>query len=399
MNSNNLYHTPKDIYVYVDETGNDDVSSEIGYGFFITYQSYGDLLEIVEKAKSKCNMAVKDFFHASKDNNVKKECLLAEVNKSLSGEFFAIFEPKKGDFNNSKSSTNSIFKKLLRGLLVKFAHLPVVVNIVMEQKQGVNSSTITEIIKNFVEYSRSGKVRFISYDDFLITRCNQKPKIPQYFNLIHCQDANKHNAGCQIIDFLLWTYTRNKSGRDISKFYDRINKNIAISSVPVISETNDDNIYFTSYIVNQFSKDIKNYPKAILKEELQIFNSELAELYVFIENTLEKFLLLASIPPSVIHHRDVIENVKCLLKDVRNYSKQDISNLIKNVCKLFLYLFDTLPLYKQQNDLLWWLKAKALASSLYLKNKEDLLKFYNSICICWIYNNRYQSILYAYNQN
>lgn len=399
MNSNNLYHAPKDVYVYVDETGNDGESTEIGYGFFITYQSYDKLSEITYRAKTECGMSEKEFFHASENNDKIKECLLTVVNQSLSGEFFAIFEPKKDGFIHSKTIINENFRKLLRGLLVKFAFSPVVVNIVMENKQGVNSRTITDIIKKFVEYSRSEKVEFISYNDFLITQCNKKPKIPQYFNLIRCQDADKHNAGCQIIDFLLWACTRNKSGRDISKFYDRINKNITISSVPVISETNDDNIYFTSYIINQFNKDIKNYPEAILKKELQIFNSELAELYAFIENTVEKFLLLASIPSNVIHHRDVIENVKCLLKNVRNYHKQDISNLIKNACKLFLYLFDTLPLYKQQDDLFWWLKAKALASSLYLKDKEKLLEFYNSICIYWIYNNKYQSILHAYNQN
>ncbi len=392
MGNSNFYSKHKQLFVYVDETGNDGLSSEIGYGFLITHQSYEALLEIVRQAKSKCNMRVEDFFHASKDDDERKECLLTEINKSLSGEFFAIFEPKKDGFDNGKSSTNSTFKKLLRGLLVKFAFSPVEVNIVIEQKQGINSGTITEIIKKFVEYSRFGEVRFISYYDFLITQCNKKPKIPQYFNLIDCQDADKHNAGCQIIDFLLWTYTRNKSCKDISKFYDRINKNITISSVPVVSQTNNDNIYFTSYIINQFSKDIKNYYEDFLKKELQILNSELAELYIFIENTVEKIILSTSMPSNIEHHKNTINFIKKLINNARSGYKFNIDVLIKNVCKVFLYLFDTLPLYGQQDDLLWWLKAKALASSLYFKDKKELLYFYNSICIFWVQNNKYQLI-------
>lgn len=396
MNNHIQYNCPRDLYVYVDETGNDGVSTQIGYGFFITHQNYDELVDIIGQAKSKCNMAEDDFFHASNDSDIKRECLLSEINNSLSGEFFAIFESKAKEFDNKKSSINKVFKKLLRGLFPKFAFSPLKITIIIEKKQGINSCTIEEITKNFVEYSRLGQVKFISYSEFLIRQCNKKPKIKQYFNVIKSENSNKGNAGCQIVDFLLWAYVRNNSGKDTSKFYDRIDKKIPINSFAMGLCDRQEHINSIDYIIGLFDKNSMEYPIYDIRENLEILNNELADLYIFIENTVENIILLPSIPSNIIHHECVIIAVKNLINDARSGCEFNIADLIRNVCKVFLYLFDTLPLYRQQDDLLWWLKAKSLASCLYFKERIELKQFYNSnmLCLSWVYNNKCRAVLH-----
>ncbi|OGU27445.1 MAG: hypothetical protein A2057_10560 [Ignavibacteria bacterium GWA2_35_9] len=322
-------------YIYFDETefGND--SQFIGYGAlvcepevskFVILEAMKNLIHDLDIKSPKTKKLddetiLRGYFHASEDSKNAHSYLCGSLSKNIKGLYRADIFAKNQ--NNKKSGKRLDLASTLCSM------------------KGLN--TREEIVAIFEQRDNLKlehlKLSFDRLHEVLFKSCYDYPLIPAFFPKINFKIVDKNEPGVQCIDFLLWATQRKYLGKD--GWYNRIksrngyefeNNRQEWKSVHLELNTNfKDAISF--YRLGDYDREIDN-----------IINNEILTQILFNAIKVISYCYLNNLPSSLSYIR---EDLNYLYKNKIN---EEANGYIQKLAKVFLILFDTLPLIESSTS-------------------------------------------------
>ncbi|HUC83480.1 MAG TPA: hypothetical protein VMR70_21385 [Flavisolibacter sp.] len=366
------------VYAYADETifnvSNSTNGKALGCGIFISQEKVTQTIIDTALADLKIDPdldAKKDhrtmgrgFFHASDDSKNAHSYLCAAINQHVKGVFdFSYYENvDEKDFLRKKFREN-IFSRCLNFSTLEFFNSAKEVHLIIEKRDELSASDTTKWLKNLYRLYE-GAVHDI-------------PSFKTYFPKIKIELRNKREPGLQIVDFLMWVVCRTKRKPPDEKW----RKRLQFKTWHYYRDENGHNR--GQYYLNCFPQEdslLKNYPHPFQKP---IEWHSFIDAYILIERFLISLDKSDFTLPSN-HLFEEFDLASTRLKDKTYHIKSDDLELIGRV---FLRLFDTMPLYdhvKDEDEEAWSLlfHAKYVASMLvrneqlhFHRTKDEILRW------------------------
>lgn len=353
------------IFAYADETiftlePNTDVRA-LGCGILICKAQItpGVILEAIQNLSTDTDFDEKkdkrtldrQYFHASDDSKNAHSHFCKSINKHVTGVFdFTYFDNSTENQVSNLIHTEGIFKRCLTSSSIEFFNYPAEVFLIIEKRNNLNNKDVErwkESIYRLFEGS--------SYDI---------PSYKTYFPKINIILAGKSNPGLQVVDFMLWAVNRSKKIPPNEIWM----KRLAFKNWHYYKD-GDGHKRGQYYLNCQPDINLKvNYDLPFKKADSW---DEVIEAFILIERFL-RHIDESNFTNANSHLWKDVTNISKLLKDDSKHLKSENLELIG---RLFIRLFDTLPLYADiSTDEEWKLMfhAKYLAAMLTRKGQIHL---------------------------
>lgn len=326
-------------YIYSDETTFELEKSNsnkiIGVGVLLTMEpipknviteALNNLANDDDKDKYDIKTLKRGYFHASEDSKNAHSHLCSSINKSINGYFYYSYSNENSESFRRKSIT---LEKKYQSLLALsstdiFCHNDEV-RFLLEERQSFGHIQARRVIDNLV-------------NQLLLSTYNQ-PSFITYYPNQDVKMGTKNDPGLQVLDFLLWSVNRTYRRQKDTTWYDRIKKKSSSSHT-----IKDSDLQGGDFILNDnplFYKSL-NYPYHVKDPE----GNDLYYCFELIETLLRQVTKL-ELPDSVVHYRKELNDLSYA---VFQRNRSVTGEIIEKMCKLFLKLFDTLPLYADLDD-------------------------------------------------
>jgi hypothetical protein len=362
------------IYAYADETiFTVDPSGDrraLGYGILISCteisqnilnEALGNLRADPEFDHKKDQKTLDcGFFHASVDSKNAHSFLCDAINRHIRGVFDFTFEDNISEEDlNRRKYKEMVLARCLGSSSIEFFNSIEEVYLTIEQRGGFNETSartwLDAIYKSFEESTYG------------------IPSFKTFFPKIHIRLSGKSDPGLQVVDFLLWTANRSKRQPPENTWM----KRLKITSGHWYTDKKKHNR--AHYRLNSvlIQKPEAKYPYKFQKTEDW---EQLQNAYIIIERILVN-LDIGDFPSHAIHLYPNFEVISNRLKDISYHLK---SEDLEWAGRVFLRLFDTVPLYKdiKPDEVEKWttlFHAKYLASMLIRKDQIHFNRTQNAI--------------------
>jgi hypothetical protein len=285
----------------------------------------------------------RNYFHASEDSKNAHSHFCNAINEHIKGVFDFTYYDNVNEKDLSKTThTEGIFTRCLTGSSVEFFNYPDEVFLIIEKRNNLN--------KDVIEKWKQSVYRLLEGITLDI------PSYKVYFPKINIVLAGKDHPGLQVVDFLLWAINRSKKIPPNEIW----SKRLAIKAFHYYEDKGGRNR--GQYRINSYpDTDLKvNYDLPFEKAETW---EEVNEAFILIERFL-RTIDKTDFSEINIYLWEDSNNLRELLKDeTKHLTVADI----ENIGRLFIRLFDTLPLYSNlKSDKEWkaMFHAKYLAAML-----------------------------------
>ncbi len=325
------------IYAYADETiftiNEQNKSEGIGCGILICKEEINesiikDAMELlindgeIDLQREKETIE-NGFFHASRDSPNAHSHLCNIINKKVKGIFDFTFFSVDSKSLKEKKKKERIFEKCLSSSSIEFFNSLEEVILVIEGRPDLKQ-----------QHTEDWKAKIY---DLLEGASYHAPSFKTYFPKITVQIGNKNTPGLQVTDFILWCLTRaNKTPKNIEWF-----KRIRFLTWHESKDKNEQNR--SKYYLNEKPILLNwNYPFKFTESET---NEELIYGYI----NLERFfwhLGEADFKDDNFHLFADFNALATLCKSLSQFYPQNL----ENIARVFIRLFDSLPLYSQIED-------------------------------------------------
>ncbi|MGX5819213.1 hypothetical protein ACWKWU_13505 [Chitinophaga lutea] len=272
---------------------------------------------------------VRGHFHASKDSDYAKKCLLDAINKRVKGVLcVSYYDTITID---SKKVQENFFKRCMSSSSLELFRSMEEINLIIEKRDGfqkVHAEEWRELVYRQFENS--------SFD---------LPSFKTFFPKININLGGKTVPGLQVVDFLLWSVNRSRLVVPQSDWINRLRFVRRYHTGEVGLNHN-----FGHYYLNSAKLEVTpGYPINFKESET---NEELLNAWLLIERF---FWILeeSDFAPGCMHLYTGFVRVKQVLKKPDYFLKE--SDLME-AGRVFIRLFDSMPLYSHisNNDFGNW---------------------------------------------
>lgn len=329
------------IYAYADETifTIDDITNQKALGCGILISQTELTQAIIEEAlydlendvdfelKRDQRTIDRRYFHASDDSKNAHSHFCKAINKKVKGIFdFSYFDNViEKELSRTKIKENMLARCLTASTL-EFFNSTDEVHLVIEKRDGLTEYATLEWLKNLYRL----------YEE---TTYNI-PSFKTYFPKINIDLRNKLEPGLQIIDFLIWSINRTKRKSPDNNWQKRL-------LFKTWSHYRDENGHNRAkYYLNTFTtynSKSENYPHHFEEpEEWHLF----IDAYILIE----RFLTSLDISDFTIQSNHLFKEFDLISSRLKDKDYHLNSNDLDLIGRIFLKLFDTLPIYKDVKD-------------------------------------------------
>lgn len=329
----------KKLYVYADEATFLRGSKEIlGTGIFI---SQIQIDQAVVNDAMKLLLADPDFdkkmdkrtadygyFHASEDSKNAHSHFCRTIVEKASGNFVYSYLSKK---NRAFRSEESLYRLTLKLVSSKFMDEPYDVEMIVEERMGFGQNSISRFLDSLNrEYA---------------LLANNQPGIINIFSKISITTADKKQPGLQIVDFMLWAMNRSMMIPKNNTWKDRLNLRLND-----FVRTEDYDQSSGNYYINKSAIDYNDLDNVRCKYPYHVptdipkEGATVLDYYQYIENIITH-LNTGEIPEHCIHWKESIQKSHEIIT-----GNKFVETSLKFICYTFIYIFDTMPVYKELAD-------------------------------------------------
>lgn len=358
----------KEIYVYIDESGNPNISN---YERDNQYFSIGEAIlgnevssNLIDKAmndldqredlgKSDVKTLKRGYFHSCEDGPEAHSAITYLINDLELKFNFLSFDKKKYRQNGNDEFDT---EKLLHNHMIELASVFVsnrdvdVVNVFVAERESSFPKHFEENWKNnFYESLISAVVANTSL---------MKANFPK----VNLKIVDGSNPGIQISDFLLWVTKRSYlSNKNI--WFQRIEKDISIeTNIKEKSLSLSVDFQINGGVNIDLLPPYEVTAKEVEERQRNLNNDELLNLFLHVEKLLNKV---------IDKKRNELEYMNHFLEGIDEIIHKNEKLTIKEVkklCKSFIMFFDTLKIYEcySKKELIFWCVAKRIISNIIL---------------------------------
>lgn len=278
------------------------------------------------------------FFHASQDSKNAHSHLCRQISSKIKCEIAYTFFPLiKTD---RKKRLSEVFLETLHLTSLEIFQISSPITFIIEERDDFTKKDAELAIEKLFE----------KIDQSLFSHNWQ----PTFYPRIEIQVKGKHEAGLQVLDFILWSIVRKQGFKKKDEWFNRLPIQFSTTAQ---SESGD--MFFGTCNLNRFkyTNKIIEYPEKLFKIPDIQTKDELIQRYIVIEKTI-KLLTKNKIPKELGHFTEKISEIENLLK-INNQSIE----LIKKICTIYIRIFDMLPIHNERNRI-FMLQARKIASHL-----------------------------------
>ena len=285
----------------------------------------------------------RNYFHASDDSKNAHSHICNSINKHIKAIFdFTYYDNILETLLNNSTHVEGILKRCLTSSTIEFFNYPEEVFLIIEKRDQLNKTQIKEW-KDFVYRLFEGA----SYNI---------PSYKTYFPKINILLEGKSSPGLQVVDFLLWSVSRSKKSPKNTIWM----KRLLFKTWHYYKDDDEHNRgqYFLNSMPDVHLKATYDLPFQKPREWNEI-------LHAYIN--IEKFLRHIDKTDFTELNSFIWEEYSLLINLIKDNSQPLKYQDIENIGRLFIRLFDKLPLYSNvKTDEEWRLMfhAKYLAAML-----------------------------------
>ncbi|MGX5475377.1 DUF3800 domain-containing protein [Bacillus toyonensis] len=343
----------EEVYIYIDEAGNPNVNSfkdherffQVGAAVFAKEPK----VEIIEKAMkqlkfidvSKLNSSDlktirRGYFHASVDGPEAKSKLMEQVN-SFNIEFYVYKFDKRLYVENI--STNLYGQQQLHFHLI---HLASTIGL----NYGVRKINLFVAQRDKSFPHGSEMIWIESFYNTLINSSAVSPQLKMSFPKLVVKIVNGQTPRIQICDLLLWaTQRNNRSENPKSDWFDRIKKRTSSRTTIPNDPLSMSDFYVNDHISPNFSKiTYEVIWDEVDKLEQNIDKGTFYSLLAWMEDVIKK--LYFEYLSAISHLNTYLESAVKIIEQKRELTIEEV----KQICKVFIMIFDTAKIYEKYND-------------------------------------------------
>lgn len=263
-------------------------------------------------------------FHASKDSNYAKDCLLEVINKSLNGVLCTTYY-KNPEQIDRPTDLEKFFERCMTTSSIEFFNAMDEINLVIEQRPTLASVHI--------ERWKETIYRLFENSSFKL------PSFKTYFPQINISLGDKSVPGLQVVDLLLWIINQSKK----TPLNDDWKKKLRFGFYRESRQEGSKQSEGQYFLNKAMPRDLDNYP-------VPYENSETHEDLIWAWLRIEQFLRLIEESDFDETNRHLYNNFiparTLLLRPGYNLKENDLSL----IGRTFIRLFDSMPLYKYIPD-------------------------------------------------
>lgn len=298
--------------------------------------------------KSDIRTLAHGYFHASDDSQNAHSPLAKEISSHVRGRLLVSFCP------TGKRTEEAAFRMSAIDSLVPTLKLNTTAEIVFEQRSGFSTISAEALIQYIYAGMDHGTYDF--------------PLLPNHYPSMKVVVAGKSHPGLQVVDLLLWSVVQEKfhPTRPKARVASWCGLQQRYDAHPV-----DGSARWIVYDLNQEYPriGIGVYPLVFTDIEAVADRDELANLYCYAERLVRTYER-ASLPPQAEHLRAPISRDLSLMEN----SKHVTPDMIKNIARHFVRLFDTVPIYGEMNpDRPSWIRLLKAKRFMGLALRSDII--------------------------
>lgn len=329
------------MYIYIDESTFVKNGEEYhGVGLFVTKEKIQE--EIIDQSLNKLkndpdiynektkpmdmDTINRGYFHSADDSKNAHSHLCRTISENLNGIFkYSYTKPSVESDERTLEEIHRLNTKIVSLIITDYSNP---IHIYIEQRTKLTQNLAERLIEDL--YS---SIDLSTYSH---------PFLSAYYPQVFVNVVDKDNPGIQVVDFILWAvnnkYSENKKsiwvkylGLEFSNNYDQPEGDMAGGN----------------YILNAGFQNEDNriglnvYPHNIFPLKDDYYNDvDFETLYILAEQFIHYFQGI-KLPQHVTHFGDEINNITKILKASKQISKEHI----REVARIFIRLFDTLPIY------------------------------------------------------
>lgn len=330
------------MYIYVDETIFSKNGTEYyGVGAFITDKKITNkiICSALETLRNDSDINLPEtkqmdyrtlerrFFHAADDSKNAHSHLCRVIKQEINGEFrYTYFSPIL-DSQLQQESVESIHRLSTMLSILEITHYRRPVNIIIEERSGFTQGSITHFFEDF--YNQ------------LDRSCYNMPFLSASYPRLNVTIGNKNEPGLQIVDFILWAVNNQENSNAKSKWIERLGFSKFKSSYQQQGGGGSGGTINFNSGVRAKEVELSPYPESIFPLNESHSYEAIFNYYALIERTLH-FYSLKGIPKHAQHFEMKLRE---LANNLRYKKTLEVKEL-REVAKLFIRLFDTIPIYK-----------------------------------------------------
>ncbi len=314
--------------IYLDESEFSPPNNYIGYGALVVDNKLTDQLIInainsLKQDKDSYNNNLdqrtisKNYFHASADSKNGHSHLCRQISKYIDGEFYSNYFDLK-IMKQKKYDSNILLKLSSKLSSMKALNTINEVDIIFERRDGLSNESLNRWLEELE-------------NDLILTTYDQ-PYMPNYFPKVNLIISDKNNPGIQCCDFVLWAV--NRFVNNDSTWIDRLDYRVYW-----FCDMKDGGYDFSISLNKGINDIVYNYSKSdIPKNPDNLVNHEMLIKFYLYANKIIEYYSINNIPSSIKHFRMNI------IKLYQNRNNIQFHNYIDNLSRIYLKLFDMVPL-------------------------------------------------------
>ncbi|SJZ67843.1 DUF3800 domain-containing protein [Selenihalanaerobacter shriftii] len=359
----------KEIYVYIDESGNPNIRSYEGDNQYFSIgaailgnevssnlieKAMNDLKQREDLGKSDVKTLKRGYFHSCVDGPEAHSAIMYLINDlELKFDFLSFDKKKYRQNGNDEFDT----EKLLHNHMVELASV-----FVSNRDVDVVNVFVAERESSFPKhFEKNWKRNF--YESLINAVVANTSLLKANFPKVNLKIVDGSHPGIQISDFLLWAIKRSYlSNKNV--WFQRIEKDISI-------ETNIKEKSLSLSVDFQINGGVNNIDllspyevtaKEVEEKQRNLNNDELLNLFLHVEKLLDK--VMAKKRNELEYMNRFLEGID---KIIHKKEKLTIKE-VKKLCKSFIMVFDTLKIHEgySKEELIFWCVAKRIISNIIL---------------------------------
>jgi hypothetical protein len=285
------------------------------------------------------------YFHASEDSKNAHSHLCRCIVENVSGNFVYSYLSKNGQPGRPDES---LYRLTLKLVFSKFMNEPCEVDLIMEERMGFSQYVVSRFLKEYYqEYARIA---------------GNLPSIINIFPKISISVSGKSQPGLQVVDFILWAMNRSMMIPKLNTWRERLKLKLSESMRSENGQQVSGNYFINKPVLEyaELTNTRINYPFN-LPENIPIVDAHITNYYHYIELFLTH-ISLGQLPDHCLHLQGGVIKSQEVISGKEAFNEKSL----QLICYTFIYLFDTLPVYRdfKEEDEESWLNilfAKRLA--------------------------------------
>ncbi|MFF2889073.1 hypothetical protein [Paenibacillus sp. NPDC057967] len=338
-----MENNKKKLFLYIDESifshdGKDyyavgmliiehEVSNDIIEKALTELKNDPDIHEENTKVSDKRTLA-RGYFHATDDSKNAHSHLCSVISKQLNAKVsYVVLKPHEDNANLTVEQKHRINTELVSLITTEFVRE---IKIVIEHRASFSNSNARLFYENLYEV----------IDASTYTH----PWLSAQYPKIDIEVVGKENSGVQVIDFIIWAlnndYSKNKKK---GKWVDYLSLQLMMKY-----DQPDGDLAGGEYSLGKTMREehdfslLNPYPDQAFPLEDDFFDIISFEMIYLVAEQLLNKNHRDGLPEHAIHFEHELNDLVAQLQDV------DITTeVIKKVAKLFIRLFDTIPIYSE----------------------------------------------------